>query len=226
MNEPVGMFSKQTLARIFNISRATMYRVIERAGLPPKNLYSLKEVEEMLPYIGSIDSIYTGSDGKPRIKLHGGSEVVLEGKTGEMLANIVQNFLTGQGEMRQNETGILPVITNLTQQVAMLVETTKDLVARMIKLEDLLLQRAIGKPQEDIVKTRKAISLAVDDYIRSNNLLWSNKDDIFLELLQRYEKEKNIQIRRQYRKEDKTYINTIIRLNLAEDFISFVRSKC
>lgn len=219
------LISKNTIMKLFGLSRGTMYRVLRKARLEVKNLYSIEEIEIMLPHINTIESIYE-IDDRVGIRLTNGQDVILEGETGRQLSQIVSNFIKKWNKMRQSETtknDLVPVITNLTQQVTLLAETIKDLVMRVIKIENVLYKPSSNT---NITQTQKALWLAIDDYIRMRNLIWTNKNDVFIELLDEYERVKGVEVRKQYNKEDRAYINTLVRLGLAEDFINFVKNKC
>ncbi|MEN2998241.1 MAG: hypothetical protein ABDH28_04325 [Brevinematia bacterium] len=216
-----NMFSLENIQEIFGVSRATIYRILKKAKVEPKNLYTIQEIQQMLPFITTVASIRVVDD-KLRIQLKNGNEIEMEQ---EAIQQIVSKNLI---EMRKIETEtLISTVSNITTQITDLIEAIKELVKRIVRIEEIILQNAIGKTTntEELASRRKAISLALDDYIRSNNLLYSNKDDIFIEMLEKFEKDKKVEVRRKYDKMDRSYINTLIRLGLDGDFVKFVRDK-
>jgi len=208
------------LAYILGVSERTIYRAMKKAKI--EKIQSEDDIFEILRNISDVKIIYDTM----------GKVVVIrkDGKT-LRLQDIRRNLTTlsdSQTTMSKKIEDILieqnrillsflekqeAILQNLALQTKSLVEIAQKIVSSQKSL-----------PQE-ILKRKKDIELAIQDYIYQNNLYYSNPNDIFIELLEKFEKETKQQIRAKYEKEDRTYMNTIIRLGLDADFIEFVRKK-
>jgi len=208
------------LAYILGVSERTIYRAMKKAKI--EKIQSEDDIFEILRNISDVKIIYDTM-----------GEVVVIRKDGKTLRlqDIRRNLTTlsdSQTTMSKKIEDILieqnrillsflekqeAILQNLALQTKSLVEIAQKIVSSQKSL-----------PQE-ILKRKKDIELAIQDYIYQNNLYYSNPNDIFIELLEKFEKETKQQIRAKYEKEDRTYMNTIIRLGLDADFIEFVRKK-
>lgn len=208
------------LAYILGVSERTIYRAMKKAKI--EKIQSEDDIFEILKNISDIKIIYDTT-----------GEIVVIRKDGRVLKfqDIRRNLTTlsdSQTTMSKKIEDILieqnrillsflekqeAILQNLALQTKSLVEIAQKIVSSQKSL-----------PQE-ILKRKKDIELAIQDYIYQNNLYYSNPNDIFIELLEKFEKETKQQIRAKYEKEDRTYMNTIIRLGLDADFIEFVRKK-
>lgn len=208
------------LAYILGVSERTIYRAMKKAKI--EKIQSEDDIFEILKNISDVKIIYDTT-----------GEIVVIRKDGRVLKfqDIRRNLTTlsdSQTTMSKKIEDILieqnrillsflekqeAILQNLALQTKSLVEIAQKIVSSQKSL-----------PQE-ILKRKKDIELAIQDYIYQNNLYYSNPNDIFIELLEKFEKETKQQIRAKYEKEDRTYMNTIIRLGLDADFIEFVRKK-
>jgi len=128
----------------------------------------------------------------------------------------------------------LAITQRITENLARIVEKqyeTMELVNTMVlKLEDALERVAMGRKfypptyqSQAAMRLRQEIWRLVEDYIKANNL-YEKKRDVFVDLVRRYEKETNRNIR-QGSNDYETVMKRLFIEHQAEAFIEWLRKR-
>lgn len=216
------MISKTTLAYFLGVSERTIHRAMKRAGVKE---ITENNINDIVKYIDNVKIIYDTSGKKIIVRRDGGIiefQKIFGGKENEMTQmSDSQTFMSKVEEILLKQNEILTEFLKTQEAILQNIATqTKTLTEAILKLA----QKQLPPPNLN-EKKKKHIELAIRDYITTNSLYYNNFNDVFLDLLERFETETGKKVKEQYQKEDRTYMNTIIRLGLDADFIEFIRRK-
>ncbi len=189
--------------------------------------------EEIAKYLGIHRSTCLRYIKKvyPNKVANGEVTILTEEELRDVLVRMIESgrkILALNKKQKQNtETDSIVAINNslslLVNEIRALVKETRNLVETNIHLIEMLTKQKTALPSS-FVSFRDNVFRLVNEY-KQKNSLYDSLNDIFLELLSKFEKEENVKIRENYKTEDKNFIYTIYRLGFGDRFLAFLRKK-
>jgi len=232
------MWSVRRISEFLGLSEKTIRRAIKQAfpekqggkGRGNELLLSDEEFTNLLVHLRHRGILKIGQNVQfPDEKI--GQSVQFSGGEGNDQAYYLSQRRDGSiAEFRKS----LAITQKITENLAKIVEKqyeAMELVNTVVlKLEDVLERVALSKrfypatyQDTAAVRLRREIWRLVDDYIRANNL-YEKKRDVFVDLVRRYERETNRNIR-QGSNDYETVMRRLFIDHQAEAFIEWLRKK-
>lgn len=186
---------QKDLSRLLGVSVRTIRRVVKKLGLKWRD-------------IGDKELVLIADEVRKKgfLMYRGQNDLFYAQKRGQNDLNSFENIIT--------------LLEKILTTIQVLLEKTTVMLEKIILVEREVSNKNLSLDKDNIIKD---IINAIKEYMVRNDIYNMTLNDMFLELLGKYEKDKNKNVRKNYLKQDRNYYHTLVRMGLASDFIEYVR---